>query len=126
MAIHQEVTIKGSPDKVYKALTNGKAFAAFTGAPAEIAASEGGVFSCFGGQITGRIIELAKPERVVQAWRAGNWPAGTYSIVSVSLQKAGTDTKVTLDHAGFPEDAANHLEAGWHQMYWDPLKAHFR
>jgi len=29
-----------------------------------------------------------------------------------------------VDNAGFPADAAEHLEPGWHKMYWEPLKAY--
>ena len=38
--------------------------------------------------------------------------------------KAGDETKVILDHSGFPDDAAEHLDGGWHKMYWEPLKAY--
>ncbi|MEO8344100.1 MAG: SRPBCC family protein [Betaproteobacteria bacterium] len=126
MAIHQEVTIKGSPEKIYKALTTADEFSQATGAPADIAAEEGRAFSCFGGQITGRNVEMSANKMIVQAWRAGAWPEGVYSIVRIGLDQAGDETKVTLDQSGFPDDAAEHLDGGWHKMYWDPLKAYFR
>lgn len=122
MAIHQEVRVKASPEKIYSALTNGKEFSEVTGAPAEISAVEGGAFSLFGGQITGRNIELTAKEGLVQAWRVGAWPKGVYSIVRITLERAGNETKLTLDHSGFPDGAAEHLESGWHKMYWQPLK----
>ena len=124
MAIHQEVRIKGSPQQIYKALTTAKQFSEVTGAPADIAADEGGAFSCFAGQITGRNVELKVNKTIVQAWRAGTWPAGVYSIVRITLEQAGDETKVTLDQSGFPDDAAEHLQGGWHKMYWEPLKAY--
>ena len=53
--IHQEVVLKGSPERVYKALTDASQFSELTGgAPAEISADAGGAFSCFGGMIVGR------------------------------------------------------------------------
>src|ERR1700687_4740079 len=53
-SIHQEVTIKASAKKVYDALTDAKQFSAFSGgAPAQIDATAGGSFSCFGGHIIG-------------------------------------------------------------------------
>ena len=124
MGIHQEVRIKARAEKVYSALTNGKEFGKLTGAPAEISAAEGGAFSLFGGQITGRNIELTANEGLVQAWRVGAWPKGVYSIVRFTLEQAGDETKLTLDHSGFPDGAAEHLEPGWHKMYWQPLKAY--
>ena len=72
--------------------------------------------------ITGRNIELIPEQRIVQAWRVGNWPEGIYSIVKFELTADGTATKLVLDHTAFLEGAADHLDPGWHQMYWEPLK----
>jgi activator of HSP90 ATPase len=124
-AIRQTVTIKADAQRVYDALTDGAQFSKLTGgAPATIEAHDGGAFSCFGGMIIGRNIELRSGARIVQAWRAGTWPEGRYSIVKLDLTSSDAETTVTLEHMGFPEDARAHLEGGWHKMYWDPLKAH--
>ena len=122
MRIHQEVTLNSSLEKIYGTLMNATKFSEATGAPAEIVDEEGGAFSCFGGQITGRNIELHKNELIVQAWRIGAWPEGVYSIVRFKLEDVAGKTKVILDHSGFPDDAAEHLETGWAKMYWDPLQ----
>ncbi len=124
-SIHQEVTIKASAKKVFDALTDAKQFSAFSGgAPAEIDAQEGGSFSCFGGHIKGRNIELVPGKRVVQAWRSIKWAEGVYSIVRFELSEEGGSTNIVFDQAGFPEEAGPHLEAGWTKMYWEPLKAY--
>jgi uncharacterized protein YndB with AHSA1/START domain len=115
--IHQEVVFKANPARVYAVLTDAKQFSAFRGgAPAEIDGKLGGAFSCFGGMITGQNIELTADKRIVQAWRAGNWPEGIYSIVRMDLAKEGTATKLIFDHTGFPEGNREHLEGGWHKM----------
>jgi activator of HSP90 ATPase len=122
-SIRQQVIIKASPRQVYDTLLDAKQFSAFTGgAPAEIDSKAGGAFSCFGGMITGRNVELMPNQRIVQAWRAGNWPEGVYSIVRFELDAQGSETRLTLDHSAFPEGNAEHLEGGWHKMYWEPLK----
>jgi uncharacterized protein YndB with AHSA1/START domain len=124
-SIHQEVTIKASAKKVFDALTDAKQFSAFSGgAPAEIDAQGGGSFSCFGGHIEGRNIELLAGKRVVQAWRSVKWGEGVYSIVRFELSEEGGSTKIAFDQAGFPEEAGPHLESGWTKMYWEPLKAY--
>ena len=121
--IHQEIVFKANPKRVYLALSDARQFSAVTGgAPAEIDTKPGGAFSCFGGMITGRNIELTPEKRIVQAWRAGNWPEGTYSIVRFDFAPEGAGTKLIFDHAGFPEANRKHLEGGWHKMYWEPLK----
>jgi uncharacterized protein YndB with AHSA1/START domain len=125
MTIAQTITIKSSAEKVYNALTIAAEFSEFTKVPAEISTDEGGVFSCFGGQIAGRQIELVPNERIVQAWRVTSmWDEGVYSIVTFDISQTGDTTTITLLQAGHPEDATDHLGPGWHKMYWDPLKAY--
>jgi uncharacterized protein YndB with AHSA1/START domain len=119
--IHQEVMFKAHPAKVYGALLDSKSFAAFTGAPATIDAKVGGALSAFGGMITGVNVELVPGKRIVQAWRAGNWPEGIHSIVRFEFAEASGGTKLTLDHSGAPDGSEQMLEGGWHKMYWEPL-----
>ena len=123
MRIRQTVSFQKSPEKIYKVLTSATEFGEMTGAPAEISEDEGGAFSCFGGQITGRHIELRPNKRIVQAWRAGPWEEGVYSIVKFDISESGTGSTVTLDHTAYPDGSSEHLEGGWHKMYWEPLKA---
>lgn len=120
-SIHQEIDLKGSPQRVYEALLDSKQFTAFTGAPAEIHREEGGAFSCFGGVIVGRNVELVPGHRIVQAWRSGGWPAGSYSIVKFELAQQGSGTRLVMDHRGFPDGQREHLAAGWKEHYWEPL-----
>jgi len=124
MTIRQTITIKSSAANVYRAITSASEFAEVTGTAADIARDEGGAFTCFDGQVMGRHIELVPDERIVQAWRVGPWDTGVYSIVRFDIRQTGETTTVDLLHTGYPEDAAEHLESGWHKMYWEPLKAY--
>ena len=127
-AIQQEVVFKASPKRVYDALLDSKQFSEFTGgAPAEISRDPGGTFSCFGGVITGRNVELLPNQRIVQAWRVKMWPEGLYSIVRIELRQQGSETHLFMDHVGFPQEMRAHLNGeetngGWHRQYWEPLR----
>ncbi len=62
----------------------------------------------------------ADPKRVydtllVQAWRVAVWPDGHYSIVKFELQPQGSQTRLVLDHVGFPEEmrAVTHAQAAY-------------
>lgn len=123
-SIHQEITFQESADSLYELLLSGQRFGEFTSAPAEIDASEGGGFSCFGGQIIGRNIELVPGERIVQAWRVAAWAEGVFSIVRFRFEQMESAARVTLDHTGFPDEFGEHLESGWPKMYWEPLRAY--
>ncbi|MGB2901082.1 MAG: SRPBCC family protein [Candidatus Acidiferrum sp.] len=134
-SIHLEPVFKASRKRVYEALTDAKQFgkivrlsAAMKGGmppgagPAEISREAGGAFSLFGGYITGRQIELVPNERIVQAWRAGGWDSGRYSIAKFELVEQGSGTKIVFDHTGFPNGQAEHLAEGWKGNYWEPLE----
>jgi activator of HSP90 ATPase len=123
--IHQEIDLKASPQRIYAALLDSKQFAAFTGLPAEIDPNVGGAFSMFGGLISGRNIELVSGQRIVQAWRPSSWDPGVYSIVEFQFKVRGTETRIVLDHTGFPEGKFAGLDSGWHERYWEPLKKYF-
>jgi uncharacterized protein YndB with AHSA1/START domain len=122
--VHQEVTFAVSPERVYRALVNSAEHAKFTDAPAEIGTNEGDAWTAYGGKISGRHIELVENQRIVQTWRAGNWPPGAHSLVRFELEPSAGGTKVVLDHDALADDQAPHIESGWSRMYWDPLRKH--
>lgn len=123
MPIHQEIIINSSSEQIFSALTSAEKFSKLTSTPAEIDPTIGGQFSCFGGMITGLTIEIEYNTRLVQAWRASNWDAGIYSIVKFELEKVNdSETKLIFDHTGYPDEHVEHLEQGWHNMYWEPIK----
>jgi activator of HSP90 ATPase len=123
-SLHQEVDLKATPQRIYQALLSSKDFAAFTGAPAEIDPKPGGAFSLFGGMVVGRNVELVPNQRIVQAWRVvADFPDGVYTLVKFELKPRGpSETSVILDQTGFAEGDFDHLSAGWHSHYWEPLK----
>jgi activator of HSP90 ATPase len=120
--IHQEVLVDGRADAIYEILMDSAKHTELTGGkPAEISREEGGAFSCHGGAINGRNIELRENQRIVQAWRVANWGEGEYSVVRIELEEKGDRTKVTLDHTGYPEGQGDMLAEGWTSHYWEPL-----
>lgn len=128
MSVHYEVELPALPGRVYDSLTRSDEFAAATGAPAEIGAGEGEVFSVFGGRILGRHIELVPGQRIVQAWRMADWDAGVYSLVRLTLTEKHGGTTLVLDHDGYPEGKSpmypswhEHVSAGWPLFYFEPL-----
>jgi uncharacterized protein YndB with AHSA1/START domain len=123
--IHQEITLKAKPDRVFAALTDAEQFGKVSGAPAEISPKAGASFSIFGGMIHGRNIEVVPGGRLVQAWRVKGWPEGVYSLVRFDLRGENGGTRVVLDHTGYPEGADEHLAPGWKTNYWEPLEKYF-
>jgi uncharacterized protein YndB with AHSA1/START domain len=132
-AIHQEVFFKASRKRVYEALTDGKQFEKVVllseamktkmvqDGTTTMGREAGSAFSTYGGYVSGRQVELVPGERIVQAWHAGSWPEGAYSIAKFVLVEQGEGTKLVFDHTGFPPGTAEHLAAGWKSNYWEPL-----
>jgi activator of HSP90 ATPase len=133
-AIHQEVAFNASPKRIYQALTDASLFQKveslsaamksldISSHAAKISREAGGAFSLFGDYIVGRQIELIEDQRIVQAWRVASWDPGIYFVAHFALTGQGSSTKLVLDHAGFPAGTAEHLAAGWHANYWQPLE----
>ena len=127
MSIHHEIVFKSSVNRIFDALTKSEQFSELTEAPATIDAQAGGLFSCFGGMITGVSLEMIANKRIVQAWRVGNWDEGVYSIIKLEFVELNeSETKLIFDHWGFPQEHREHLESGWHERYWEPLKKYLQ
>jgi len=133
-AIHQELLFKASRRRVYRLLTDAVEFDAVTRlsdaitlvtAPnaraTTISRHVGGSFTLFGGYITGRHLDMVPDERLVQAWRAGSWPTGEYSIVNFALLEAREGCRLAFNHRGFPDSEGSSLAYGWRVHYWDPM-----
>jgi activator of HSP90 ATPase len=133
-ALHQEPVFRASRHRVYGALTKPEEFnqvmarsdalksKAVEAQSAVIDARPGGAFALFGGYVSGRFIELVPDALIVQAWRAGSWPQGVYSVARFELRGEGTGSRIVFDHTGFPVGQADHLAAGWYANYWNPLR----
>jgi activator of HSP90 ATPase len=83
----------------------------------------GGRFSAFSGYATGVNVELVKDRKIVQTWRASDWPKGAESTVAFSLTKSrGGKTRLTFSQAGVPDEFVKEITQGWHDNYWKPLR----
>jgi activator of HSP90 ATPase len=134
ITIHQSAYFKVAPAQVYRELLNSaefsdctkKSFDMFTASSAKIDPVMGGVFSLFDGHITGRILELVPDQRIVEAWRVVDWPAGVWSIARFDLIAESGGTRLNFEHVGFPQGLKEHLSEGWQQHYWDAMTKYFQ
>jgi activator of HSP90 ATPase len=133
IVIRQSAYFKVKPERIYETLLSSAQFSActkksfdmFTASSAQIDPVAGGSFILFDGHITGRILELVPNQRIVEAWRVADWPAGVYSIARFDLTAEGTGTRLHFEHIGFPEGLKKHLSDGWQEHYWDAMTKYF-
>ncbi|MBI3573023.1 MAG: SRPBCC domain-containing protein [Candidatus Kerfeldbacteria bacterium] len=123
--IKQSVTIKASPKEVYEALLDSKKHSLITGDTAKMSRTVGGSWSAFGGYATGKNLELVPNKKIVQTWRASDWPAGHESTATFSLAKTKDGTKIVFTHVHVPANQIRSIAGGWQEYYWEPLKRFF-
>ncbi len=125
--LRQSVTFEAPPSEVYSAYTDPVKHTAFTGEETRFARRRGALFHGGGGYIEGKLLELVPDERIVQTWRGNDWPEGHYSTLTITVEPArGGGTLLRLVQEGVPADQAELIDAGWHEFYWEPLRAWLR
>ncbi|MCC7014584.1 MAG: SRPBCC domain-containing protein [Planctomycetes bacterium] len=124
VVLEHSVEFAATPAEVYRALMDSKQHAAFTGMPAKIAAKVGGAFSTCGGNNFGFTLALEPGARIAQAWSHRDLPPGHYTLVEFKLSKSKRGTKLTFTQIGVPRRAAQWLNRGWSEAYWQPLAIH--
>jgi activator of HSP90 ATPase len=117
------VTFKASPYNVYELLMDSAKHAAFSSAAAEISREVGGAFSAYDGHISGKNLELAPDKKIVQSWRAVDWPEGKFSTITFVLLPIPEGTRLNFTHADVPDGTEEEFAHGWTENYWEPMKA---
>ena len=123
--VHHEVEFRAKPKDVYDAYLDSRRHARMTGQPAKMSKKEGGRFTAGGTYISGTNVELIPGKRIVQAWRASEWPKGTYSILRLELKPKGKGSRLIVDHLGIPDEFRDGVDSGWTEFYWEPMRAYF-
>ncbi|MFH0977790.1 MAG: SRPBCC family protein [Candidatus Woesearchaeota archaeon] len=118
----QTITFKATPHEVFELIMDSKKHSAFTGEKAVTSRKVGGKFKAYGKYISGENLEIIKDKRIVQIWRASDWPRGIYSKVSFEFEKSGKNTKLKFSQEGVPESQYAEIKEGWSDFYWGPMK----
>lgn len=126
--ITHDVTFNAGPEEVFEALMDPARHSQFSGAPAQIERRPGGAFSLYGGHLTGKTLELKPHERIVQQWRASDWPEGHASRLTFDLQPidGGRQTQLSMTHSDVPADQFDGINQGWRTHYWSKMAPYFR
>ena len=125
ITIHQSIYIQASPQQVYQLYLDADLHASITGGPAQIEAKVGGQMQAYGDYITGTFIELIPNKKIVQTWKASEekWTHPEPSILTLTFKPEREGTIIELLQENVPADLQEDFEKGWHQFYWEPMKA---
>jgi activator of HSP90 ATPase len=124
--IQQSVVLPAAADALFDMYLDPATHAAFTGWPVEIGAEPGAAFRAFGGQLSGRILALARPWLIVQSWRSVKFREDDFDSTLV-LQFTpeglrGSGGRIDLVHVDVPEHDYEDVIEGWQKYYWTPWK----
>jgi uncharacterized protein YndB with AHSA1/START domain len=118
--------IPARPERIYTAWLSSEEHSAFTGDKATVEPFVGGAHSSFDGYAIGRNVELLPGRRIVQTWRAEDFPLGSPdSRVEVTLEETVGGTMVTILHTEIPSGQGSSYRDGWLKYYLEPLKGYF-
>lgn len=121
-SIEQTVEFNASAHEVYELIMDDKKHSGFTNAPASISQKVGGEFSVWDGYATGKNIELIPDKKIVQTWRASDWPEGEESEVTFELHDKNGKCELVFIQSGIPNDYVEDISSGWKDNYWDLMK----
>ena len=120
--IRQTAIIRGAtPHDVYETLMDGEQHGALFGQTTTVSREVGGEFKV-GHDLEGKHLTLTKDKRIVQTWRANNWPTGVYSRGTFALAKGPGGTRITFTQTGVPSQFVKEISSGWKTYYWGPLR----
>lgn len=125
--IKQKVKFKASPQEIYQLLADSKKHSLVTRHKAVIGKRIGNHFSAYNGYIKGINVDLVPGKRIVQAWRAADFPVGIFSLAAFQLSRTKSGgTELVLIHRGVPKHLIPAIEKGWKKSYWERIKQHLR
>jgi activator of HSP90 ATPase len=123
--IKQTARIKGAtPHDLYETLMDGERHGALSGQPAKVSRRAGGKWNV-GHDLEGKHLRLTKDKRIVQTWRANNWPKGVYSKATFALSRVPSGTRIRFTQTRVPDEFFGEISQGWREYYWNPLRKQF-
>ena len=99
-----------------------KKHAAFTGGKAKISRLIGGTIMAYDDYIAGKNVELLPDGKIVQDWRAVDWPEGYFSRVVFDFTAVPEGTVPRLHPYRPPGRYRRGITQGWIENYWEPMK----
>jgi activator of HSP90 ATPase len=126
-SLNLEIVLPGKPEKIFSAWLDSEEHARFTGSAAKIDAWVGGNFAAWDGYISGKTLVIAKPNRIVQAWRTSEFPEESPdSQLELLFNEIPEGTHLILNHTQIPDGQGDDYKQGWLDYYFEPMKAYFK
>ncbi|HEY3310146.1 MAG TPA: SRPBCC family protein [Anaerolineales bacterium] len=122
--IEHSMFFKAPAHEVYEALMDSTRHKAFTKSEAKTSREVGGGYTAYDGYIAGTNLELVPDWKIVQTWRASDWPEGHFSVISFQLTPVEGGTRLDFNQSNLPDGTEEEFIQGWTENYWEPMKAY--
>ena len=119
--IKQSYPMNASPAKVFKALTDPKIIAKWSGAKAKMSAKKGAAFEIWEGDMFGKNLSVIKDKKLVQEWCTRSFK----SKVTFTIKAKGKNSVVDLLHEDVPTKSKNDYASGWKDYYLGAIQDMF-
>ncbi len=124
--IQTEIFENTTAEKLYEILMDDAHHSEFTGADARISNEVGGTFTTYDDYATGRNLELIPGRKIVQSWRASDWPEGVESTITYQFEQDGDNAIIHFTQTGVPDNQLTAIAKGWPDFYWEPIRDYLR
>jgi len=126
-SIQLSVVLPTNSQEAYLAWLDSKEHSEFTGGLADIDPDVGGKFSVWDGYVEGENLELEPYKKIVQSWRATDFPSDSPdSRLEILFEDTKDGLLLTLNHTEIPEGQSKEYEDGWIKFYFEPMNDYFK
>ncbi|KAI9329928.1 activator of Hsp90 ATPase [Zopfochytrium polystomum] len=110
---------------LYQTLLEPGRVQAWSRGPAKIGPQVGAEVALFGGNVTGKIVDLVPNKKIVQTWRLKTWPGDHHSNVTIDLEEQRESVKLILTQREVPIGELDITRKNWEAYYWNGIKSAF-
>ncbi|KAJ3070047.1 hypothetical protein HDU98_006920 [Podochytrium sp. JEL0797] len=93
--------------------------------PAQIKPEAGAEISLFGGNVTGKVLELEANKKIVMTWRLKSWTAGHFSTVTLVFEEQRESVMLRLTQTEVPVGEKDLAMKNWTGYYFNGIKSAF-
>lgn len=123
------ITVKpvfnASPDQLYSTFMTPQLVSVWSRSAPNLEPKVGGQFSLFGGNVSGKFIELDENKKIKLEWRLRDWKAGHHAIVTHNFIVGNGETTMETQWEGVPVGQEETVEENFNEYYVKPIKASF-
>ncbi|BEI89645.1 uncharacterized protein CcaverHIS019_0210070 [Cutaneotrichosporon cavernicola] len=124
VTVQLNAQLHASAADLWSLLTDAQRVPMWSRAQADITPEVGKKYTLFNGNVSGAIIAVDAPNKLVQSWqtKSPGWPSDHHGIMTITLDQGSDSTKVTFSLDGVPADKEGDISRALDAFYIRGLK----